>query len=99
MANANGSSDLIDDEGSSHITISRERQLVALEATWETEKLCQVLREAVQTNADSGEHFVVRALSARIQELACVIMSALGDEMAPTEGLRYRLTLERDGNT
>lgn len=75
--------------------ISRPRQMVALEATWEIDRLCALLRTCVQPN-DRMEEYVVRALSARIEELGRIIMDALGDRAETTRELAYRLRLKRE---
>lgn len=80
-------------EGEDGITMSKNRQLVALEAVWEIESLCTLLRGAVTPN-DNMEHLAVRGLSVRIKNLACVVMSALSDESHPTSDLARTVQCE-----
>jgi hypothetical protein len=82
-------------ETKTECSMSRKRQLVALEATWEIEKLCGLLRTCVQPN-DRMEEFAVRGLSARIQELNSILMGALGDGGETTKNLMYRLRLKHE---
>ncbi|RIX47587.1 MAG: hypothetical protein D3M94_07925 [Rhodocyclales bacterium GT-UBC] len=91
--NANHADDLKESE--TDCTISKRRQLVALEASWEIEQMCKLLRTCVQPN-DSNEHYAVRGLTARIQELNSIFMSALGDAMETTSELAHRLRLEHE---
>ncbi|THF64266.1 hypothetical protein [Pseudothauera rhizosphaerae] len=72
------------------VTMSKGRQLVALEAAWEIEALCNTLRNAVAPN-DDMEHLVVRGLALRIRELARAAMSATGDEVSRTRDIARRV--------
>lgn len=74
-------------ETKTEVTMSRERQLVALSATWEIAELTRVLREAMPQHDDQS-HFMVRGISARIEDLNSAIMSALGEPDMKTERLR-----------
>ena len=71
------------EEQENRITLSKNRQLVALEAAHEIQALCQTLRGAVTPN-ENQEHLVVRGLTARVNDLACALMSALSDEVETT---------------
>lgn len=71
-------------------TLSDTRLMVALEATWEIEKLCRVLRTLVEPS-ETGDSYAVRGLSLRVQDLSGIIMSALHDEAAPTDDLAVQL--------
>lgn len=82
-------------ENENGLTISRNRQMLALEATWEMEQLCKMLRTCVQPN-EQTEGFAVRGLSARINELNKIIMDALGDASETTSDLAFRLRLKRE---
>lgn len=77
-------------ESETEVALSVERRLVALECTWEIEVLCKQLRIVVTPNEDQ-EHLVVRGISARIEDLARIVMSALGDELETTTDLAARL--------
>ena len=82
-------------ESENELTISKNRQMLALEATWEIEQLCKMLRTCVQPN-ERMEEFVVRGLSARIDGLSKIIMGALCDASETTSDLAFRLRLKRE---
>ena len=69
-------------------TMSKERQGIALSATCEISALCDLLRDAA--NSDNGD-LAIRGLSARIKDLASIANVALGDELDSTTELNQRL--------
>lgn len=92
MADANTNKDLVINE--EHVTLSSKRCSVAMEATYEIDKLVDTMRNAVELTEDGG-FYVVRALATRIEELNHVIMRALGDEQDETKHLSFLLTRKR----
>lgn len=96
MAKSNTSPirDLVEDGNT--VTISTPRRLIALESTWEIQKLCTVIAKLVPLGDDQN-FFAVRGIAARMYELAEVGMSALSDECELTSDLARRLRFEECG--
>lgn len=80
--------DLIKANG--EVTMTKERQMVALEASWEIEQLCQLLQKGYGDKPDV-EHLAARGIASRICNLASVVMSAIDDEADNTESITERL--------
>ena len=68
---------------------SRERVLLALDAAGELESIGNELIAHAQNLASD---FFIRGLSIRVKELACVVMSALFDDLDPVVEIQARLT-------
>lgn len=81
-------------EGETHTEISNDRLMVALEASWEIEKLSGALLANVPRD-DDGEFLVTRGINARIQDLSRAIMSTLSDRIDPTCRLNQVVTRDR----
>lgn len=75
------------------VMLSKDRRMVILECFWETEALCRALRKATGGRDNANDHFVIRGMSARIEELACIISAAIEEEEIPTIDLKRRLHL------
>lgn len=75
------------------ITKDGLRAGIAREATWEIEKLCEVLI-TVCPMSDDRAFFAVRGLSARISQLNEIIMNVLDGEVT-TKALAYSLRMEQ----
>lgn len=84
------SSDMIEVGG--QIIMSKRRVDVALEASWEAHKLAMTAPGLVPLR-DDGAYYVVRGVSARLMELACITMSTLGDD-EDTEILARKLRVD-----
>ncbi len=69
------------------VLVSPERSKLALNASWEIESLCRMLR-AIKGNEWGEEGLADRGIILRIEELSCSIMSALGDSMVPDDAVR-----------
>ncbi|MCK0507367.1 hypothetical protein [Aromatoleum anaerobium] len=80
------------------IVIGTARHGLALEAAWEIEELCNALCSTVGPSAGPAR-LVVRGLSARIRDLACAVMSALGDDIEETAKIanHVRIALPETG--
>jgi hypothetical protein len=78
--------DLIIDGGM--VTMSGARHNVALNASWEIDALCCAMLDVMKPE-DFHQELLVRAFSARIQDLATAIMSALHDEAHETRLIFY----------
>lgn len=78
-------------ETDEEVTMSKPRRMAALSASWEIEKLCQVMRNSA---GDEGADLIVRGMSARIEDLSHVIMSALTEDHCTTQDLTYQVTRE-----
>ena len=89
--NTSASQDLIDD--GTNVTISKQRNEVAITAAAEIEELCNLMRTATK-DYDVVDH-TIRGLSLRVQDLSSIIMGALCDGVETTQELAYRLTGER----
>jgi len=76
-------------------TMSKIRQNVALEATYEIYSVAEALRKSVPLT-DDGHFYTVRALTSRLHELNSIIMSAIGEEYETTTSLGIRLRLEHE---
>jgi hypothetical protein len=85
--------DLIETED--QVILSKLRAAAALEATWEIEQLCVALRKVVEDGAE--EAYAVRGISKRIQDMACVVMSAMNDTAETTDHLLRRVRLTEGG--
>lgn len=73
------------------LTVDDPRRLdLALFASWELEAISTALIEAAQSL--EVRDLAIRGLSIRAQELSRVIMSALHDDLDPTEEIAARLT-------
>lgn len=83
--------DLIENDGL--VTLSSKRCMVALEATWEIDKLCEVVAGIVPVD-DSQNFFAIRGIAARIKQLAVINMTCLSDAVAKTEELAMDLRIE-----
>jgi len=73
--------------------VSRERVLLALEAAGELESIGNVLVAHAQNLVTD---LFIRGLSIRVKELACVVMSALFDDLDPVVEIQARLTGQRE---
>ena len=73
-------------ESTNEVSMSKRRQHVALDASWEIAAISDALRKVV-TPKDDQEYLVVRGFSMRLQQLSEVIMAAIGDEAQPTQEL------------
>lgn len=80
--------DLIEADGK--VTMTKERQMVALEASWEIEQLCQLLQKSYG-DRPNVEHLAVRGVASRIYDLVCIVMSAIDDEADDAESIAKRL--------
>lgn len=89
--NTSASKDLIDD--GTNVTLSKQRNEVAITAAAEIEELCNLMRMATK-DYDVVEH-AIRGLSLRAKDLSHIIMGALCDDAEKTQELAYRLTGER----
>jgi len=69
------------------VTMSKARREAARQAACEIEELCISLRESI-TSSDCPD-LLVRGITKRMQEMACVAMSAIDDTGADVAGL-YR---------
>lgn len=76
------------------VSLSKPRQLVALEAAWEIEQLCILVRTTLDNGGDIGD-FASRGISVRIEQLSQIIMQALHDEVDTSE-LAYSLRLRHE---
>lgn len=76
--------------------LTEERVDIALEASFEIEKLCEVLITVCPMN-DDRTFYAVRGLSARISQLSEIIMRAIDvdDSSIATDDLAFRLNLKR----
>lgn len=83
--------DLIDNGDT--VTMSRERQMLALECAWELEKLSQVIAKILPID-DSQDFFAIRGIAARIKQLSVVSMKCLSEEDEATRDLSYTVRLE-----
>ncbi len=90
--NVTASKDLVREGNTT--SLSNLRCGVAIDAAAEIEELCKVLRDASK-DYDSIDR-IVRGISARMEDLSHIVMSALGDELEKTDELAYRLRLERE---
>lgn len=75
------------------VTLSTARKMLILQSAWEITALCKSLREAV-TPKENQEHFTVRALTARVKQLADITMSAIEDDTIHTDELLAKLRFE-----
>ena len=78
--------------GESTVTMSKERWQLAIESSWEIESLANALREVVKPN-DDNSHLVIRGITARLKELATIIMR-VDDTGEKTAVLGYDLRQE-----
>lgn len=85
--------DLIESDG--QVTLSDRRARCALEASWEIEELCEVLRKSC-SDGDTMHTRAVRGISKRISDLSGVIMSALSDQCHSTDDLGRAVLLEEE---
>lgn len=90
-SNTTVSMDLVSENGTTRI--SEYRCVIAIESATEIEDLCKTLRSVTKTN---NEVFAIRGITARMQELSRIIMSALCDDSEPTENLAFSLRRERN---
>lgn len=77
-----------------NVTLCKKRRLVALEAAWETEQLCEVLRTTLVNGVDSSD-LAARGITIRIEQLSQIVMQALNDEVETGE-LAYSLRMKRE---
>lgn len=63
--------------GASIEPLTRERQLLAIEASWESEALAAELMRL----AAGSQYLAFRGMAARLRDLASVSMAILGDDM------------------
>jgi hypothetical protein len=78
------------------IVMSMARRDIALEATWEIDRLCRMLRETF-TSENFDESLLLRGLSARIEDLNISVMSAIEDRFCSTSSLA-RVVLRNFGS-
>ena len=65
-----------------------ERQLICLECAWELDALAVALPDMVRNISGAhGSYHAVRGMSARLRQLAGILMSAIGDEQETDEHL------------
>ena len=88
--NTSTSEDLIDDGNA--VTISKQRNELAITAAAEIEELCNLMRLATK-DYDVVE-YAIRGLSLRVQDLSTIIMGALCDPDEKTKDLAFRLRRE-----
>ena len=62
------------------VTMSMQRKEAARQAAFEIEEFCIALRESI--NSSDCPDLLVRGMTKRIQEMACVVMSAADDASA-----------------
>jgi len=75
-------------------TLSSARLAVCLQCAWELDALASHLPNMVpMVDDDKGAHFAVRGIAGRIQQLASVLMSGLGDSLAATDDLARTLNV------
>lgn len=74
-------------------TLSKERLLVCMDASWELDALATLLPTVTidDTPASTNVGYKVRCIASRIRELAIVISSGLDDDMEKTSNLERRL--------
>ncbi len=78
-----------------NVALSRDRQLMCLEAVWELDALARVLPGLVPNIAEvDGAHYAVRGVAGRILRLSWVLMNALEDEAVATAKLRRVIELQ-----
>ncbi len=70
------------------VTLSKARQMVCLEASWELEALAFTLSGLVPNRDEcSVSHFAVRGIAGRLLQLSEVLSSGLCDTVAKTNDL------------
>ena len=92
-ANTNATSDFVETDDT--VVMSKARRDVALETTWEIDKLSQVISGIVPLGDDQN-FFAVRGIAARIKELAIINMRCLEGE-CQTRDLGSQLRIENNG--
>ena len=91
----NDSTDTLDlIQNDNQVILSKLRAAAAQEAAWEIERLCVALRKVV---TDDDDILIVRGISKRIQDMSGVVISAMGDEIATTDGLLRQVRLTEGG--
>jgi selenocysteine lyase/cysteine desulfurase len=80
-------------------TLSKSRHAVCLEAVWEIEAMTVVLPGLVGVDAsgNSMSHFVVRAVAARLNQLANALLAGLDDPAVTVRELHKTVLLDAEG--
>lgn len=74
------------------------RGRVALEASYEVDMISRAMLEYADKHRSAEcDELLIRALGARLRQVAGVIMSALGDDGKVLDDTMFRLTGMRDG--
>jgi hypothetical protein len=88
--NATATSEIEHNENT--VTMTIERWHLALESSYEIEKLAETLRETAPLD-DANFYYVVRGITARLKELASIVMR-IDDNVEKTKELAYCLRLD-----
>lgn len=77
------------------VAMNKRRRDIAFEAVAEIDKLASVLRGSVPLD-DNNTFYAVRGITARMQQLSSVIMSALDDEAEDTPHLWAEVNIKHE---